>query len=298
MKHPTLSTLLVCGSLVTALSALLATDDVDMAGFLGESTALTLPPQIITAEAHYEVLQQIIDKDYGLWLASHMADPPRVRRERLIEWMTTNRAALEEQLARSNAVDALYERHQVPPPLSPSEVLERNAPATEEEAASPLGRSWKLGYDLARLREVHAGNPRALRDALREWNLAHAEEIMAVEQALRNELAQTSRTGLPVAESDQPDAARSLPEERLADISEESRTLFLLEDRMREAMAGFRRPAPVNGIAPSLEECRAWRDAVAAKTSALAAERDALSLARSRQTELKRATENKYESQY
>ena len=287
MKNPTLSTLFVCGSAVAALSLLIAEDERE-----APSGASRLPQPIIAAEADYEARQRLIEADLHRWQLSHLAQPPEVRRDKMREWMEVNRQTLEEQARLSDSIDALYVAHRVPPDPKPSELLAARAPAAGEEA-TPAGRLWKFQYDLALLREAHADHPEALRDAMHQWMQTHEQAMAQAEAELRAETV-ASAPPEPSPQADQPEKP-SFPEIP-ADAPEDAKQFFRLQQQLAEIMARHPHPSLLNKGEASLEECEAWRDAVAKETAEITPQLDALSQKMAREAEQTLARENPYES--
>lgn len=288
MKNPTLSTFFVCGSAVAALSLLIAEDERE-----APSEARSLPQPIIAAEADYEARQRLIEADLHRWQLSHLAQPPEVRREKMREWMEANRQTLEEQARLSDSIDALYVAHRVPPDPKPSELLAARAPAAGEEA-TPAGRMWRFQYDLALLREAHADNPEALRDAMYQWMQTHEKEMAQAEADLRAEIVAAA----PAEPSPPPGSPSERPRfpEIPADAPEDARQFFRLQQQLAEIMARHPHPSLLNKGEASLEECEAWRDAVAKETSELNQQIEILSQKMAREGEQTLARENPYES--
>ena len=287
MKHSTLSTLFVCGFAVAALSLLTAEDEKEMAS----SEASRLPQAILQAETAYEARQHLIEADLHRWQLSHMDQAPEVRREKMVEWMEVNRQTLEEQARFSDSIDALYVAHRVPPSPKPSEILAARAPAAGQEK-TPAGRLWKCQHDLALLRETHADSPENLRKALHQWMTAHEKEMARAEAELRAELS----AAFQEKRATPPTPASLSVSEIPADASEEARQLFRLQQQMDEIMARHPHPSLQNNGTPSLEECEAWRTAVAQETGELNQKLQALSQKMARQAEQTLARENPYES--
>jgi len=292
MNQPTLSTLALCGSLVVALSALTASDDLDAPGAGTTLFSNTLPPEIAAAEANYETRQRIIEEDLHLWQLSQMDQPPEVRRELITHWMETNRQVLEEQAALSDAIDTLYVVHRVPPDPKPSELMASRAPTAEQES-TPSGRLWRAQYEITLLREVHADDPEALRDAMHQWMEAHGQEMDDAFSAHRAESADFFQ-----AEPDpSPDPQLgSQPAPKIsAPASEDLRELSRLHSQWQVVMDRNPHPSAQYNREPTLEECEVWRDAVARGTENLSPQIDALSQKMAREAEQTLARENVYE---
>ncbi|MES2709101.1 MAG: hypothetical protein V4726_21070 [Verrucomicrobiota bacterium] len=220
-------------------------------------------PELDAAEAVYAEAQRVLDEDLRRLNLTTLLVSPEERRDRLMAWPDQNRAALDAQNARSQAIQKLYDRHHIPGPPGLVEVMAARAPKTPAEAASPAGRLWALENEAARLRETHAGDPEKLRDALMAWEAEHG----AAARELSAEISAGIRKNVPPASKDpvaKITAAASLP----ADATPADRQLAALRDRLDAIHEANPGPGQrTEGPPATAEELEAWRDRIMALTA-------------------------------
>jgi hypothetical protein len=95
----------------------------------------------------------------------------------MIAGMEALRPVLLAQQASSDAINALYVKHQIPDEPGRLQVLAAQAPKDAEAASSAEGQRWALDYDLAHLRQEFADDPEGLRVAMMQWNADNADAL-------------------------------------------------------------------------------------------------------------------------
>ena len=220
-------------------------------------------PELDAAEAVYAEAQRALDGDLRRLSLTTLLVSPEERRDRLMAWPEQNRAALDAQNARSLAIQTLYDRHHIPGPPGPLEVMAARAPKTPAEAASPAGRLRALGNEAARLRETHAGDPEKRRDRLMAREAEHGAAARELSAGIA---AEARRTDAPLSKAPvaKITAAAALP----ADATAADRELAALSDRLDAIHAA--NPSPgrrTEGPPATPAELEAWRDRIMALTA-------------------------------